>query len=289
MKKVYSDKMELVWVVSSDEMVAKLAEKGIKSYKVGSKEYFDYCKTVDIFFTTHANIIGEKNPNSIYIELWHGIGPKQSGFLADKVSEDDTQWYSEIGKKIDFLILPSDFWRVIFSTILNCKYSKIVPIGYPKLDYFKNPKSKENLSKVIGRDVSKYDKIIYYMPTFRKGCSRDAEESKFNLDNAINIEKYNDDELNQFLKENNYLLCIKKHPSEELESNFVDRENMITIREKSLLANMITINELPTQKEKMGFTPITRAVLDSTKLEELGWKACWSFEDGIKQTINIMK
>ena len=205
------------------------------------------------------------------------------------MSEEDTQWYSEIGKKIDFLILPSDFWRVIFSTILNCKYSKIVPIGYPKLDYFKNPKSKENLSKVIGRDVSKYDKIIYYMPTFRKGCSRDAEESKFNLDNAINIEKYNDDELNQFLKENNYLLCIKKHPSEELESNFVDRENMITIREKSLLANMITINELPTQKEKMGFTPITRAVLDSTKLEELGWKVCWSFEDGIKQTINIMK
>ena len=47
--------------------------------------------------------------------------------------------------------------------------------------------------------------------------------------------------------------------------NFVDRENMITIREKSLLANMITINELPTQKEKMGFTPITRAVLDECK------------------------
>lgn len=75
--------------------------------------------------------------------------------------------------------------------------------------------------------------------------------------------------------------------------NVSNKNSIITIRE---MADCIAkqnskkvIFEIPTQKEKMGFTPITRAVLDSTKLEELGWKACWSFEDGIKQTINIMK
>ena len=244
MKKEYSDKMELVWAVSSEEMVEKLRKMEILAYNIGTEEYFDYCKNVDVFFTTHANIIGEKNLNSIYVELWHGIGSKQSGYLSDKVSNDDKKWYSEIGRKIDYLILPSDFWRVIFSTILNCEYSKIVPIGYPKLDYFKNPKAKENLAKVLERDVSTYSKIIYYMPTFRKGCARASEESKFNVDNAINIEAYNDDDLDSFLKKNNYLLCIKKHPSEELESRFQDRENIITIHENDLSDNMITINEI---------------------------------------------
>ena len=56
--------------------------------------------------------------------------------------------------------------------------------------------------------------------------------------------KNNDDDLDSFLKKNNYLLCIKKHPSEELESRFQDRENIITIHENDLSDNMITINEI---------------------------------------------
>lgn len=240
----YSNKIEMVWAVSCKEMQEKLQQKEIVSYIIGTKEYFDYCKDVDIFFTTHANIVGEKNDKALYIELWHGLGPKQSGFLSEHVSESDREWYSKISNKIDYLILPSNFWRVIFSTILNFEYSKTVSLGYPKLDYFKNEKAKENLQKVIKRDISNYDKIIYYMPTFRKGCSRDSAESKFNLNNAINIYEYNEDELNDFLRENNYLLCLKKHPSEELESNFEDKENIITIHESDLADNMLTINEI---------------------------------------------
>lgn len=244
MKKRYSNKIEMVWAVSCKEMQEKLQQKEIVSYVVGTEEYFEFCKDVDVFFTTNANIVGEKNDKALYIELWHGLGPKQSGFLSEHVLESDRKWYSKISNKIDYLILPSNFWRVIFSTILNFEYSKTISLGYPKLDYFKNKDAKENLQKVIKRDVSSYDKIIYYMPTFRKGCSRESEESKFNLNNAINIYEYSDDELNNFLKKNNYLLCLKKHPSEELGSSFEDRDNIVTIHEKDLSDNMITINEI---------------------------------------------
>ena len=75
MKNRYKDNMNLIWVVNSDEMLNKLKSSKIEVYKLGTQEYFEKMKEVDVFFTTHANITGEKNSHALYIELWHGIGP----------------------------------------------------------------------------------------------------------------------------------------------------------------------------------------------------------------------
>lgn len=47
--------------------------------------------------------------------------------------------------------------------------------------------------------------------------------------------------------------------------------------------------ELPDEKEKAGYSTATRAVLDTTKLKELGWKSQYSIEEGIKLTIDLQK
>lgn len=60
------------------------------------------------------------------------------------------------------------------------------------------------------------------MPTFRKGCNRE-QESFLNQNNIFNLEQYPEEKLIDFLKKNNYLLCIKKYPNEEL--NMVDLQN----------------------------------------------------------------
>lgn len=47
--------------------------------------------------------------------------------------------------------------------------------------------------------------------------------------------------------------------------------------------------ELPNQVESAGFSKATKARLDSTKLQGLGWKAGYTIEEGIRRTLEMMK
>ena len=233
MKKVYNNDMNLIWAVNTDQALLNLKEQNIEAYKIGTDEYFEKMKDIDVFFTTHANITGEKNEHSLYIELWHGIGPKKSGFLSDNISDEDAWWYGNIRKKIDYYIVPSDFWRSIFSTMFNVQFSRVLPLGYPKFDNFLNNNSKKFLEKILDIKIENYNKVIYYMPTFRLGCDR-KQESKININNIFNIKEYDEKILTNFLEKNKILLCIKKHPSESLSINFKETNNIRVIKENQL-------------------------------------------------------
>lgn len=49
------------------------------------------------------------------------------------------------------------------------------------------------------------------------------------------------------------------------------------------------IFDLPSEEENKGFSKATMAVLDSSKLQNLGWKAFFNIETGIDHTLQIMK
>lgn len=243
MKNRYKDNMNLIWAVNSDDMLNKLKAENVEVYKIGNVDYYEKMKDVDVFFTTHCNLLNEKNEKSIYVELWHGISPKQVGYMSDNMLDFDKEWYESAKERVDYIILPSDFWRVIFATRFNIEYSSTLSLGYPKLNYIINPKAKENLRIVLNEYVSDFNKIIYYMPTFRKGCNR-GQEAQVNTNNIFNIQDYNEEELFKFLEENNYLLCIKKHPSEELDLKYAVSKNVRVIEEKALSDNNLTVNDI---------------------------------------------
>ena len=46
--------------------------------------------------------------------------------------------------------------------------------------------------------------------------------------------------------------------------------------------------EIPTDVEKKSFNPMRNSVLDATKLENLGWKAHFSLDEGIKRTLKFL-
>lgn len=241
MKKKYNDNMNLVWIVNSDEKKKQLKSNGINCYKLGTKEYYNYIKKSDIIFSTHANLTADKPENCIYIELWHGIGMKPIGYLSKNFTNEDKEWYKYITKKIDYFIVPSEMWRVIFSSMFNYNASRILSLGYPKLDDIKNKNSKKYLEKICPY-YKKFDKIIYYMPTFRKGLNR--TDTSCNLNNIFNLEEYDENRLIDFLEKNNYLLCIKYHPSEENLIKKVVSNNIFYIEDKILSNKNITISEL---------------------------------------------
>lgn len=75
--------------------------------------------------------------------------------------------------------------------------------------------------------------------------------------------------------------------------NVANNNSIISIRD---LANLICkignkklIINIPTEQEKKSYNPVTRSVLDGSKLEQLGWKCVFNIQDGIENTIDIMK
>lgn len=224
MIKRYKDNMNYTWIVYNELTVKILKEKGINAILIGTDEFRKYIPKTNVFFTTHANLAGDKikAKNSVYIELWHGIGPKPVGFLTENLSAKDMRWYNFLKETIDYVIVPSELWRSLMSAMFNINVQRILPLGLPLLDEIKNSNGKENLSKLLNTDVNKYNKIIMYMPTFKNGCGR-KNESKYNENNILNFYDYSDEDLIEYLKENNYLLIVKRHPSDE--SKYINIEN----------------------------------------------------------------
>jgi nucleoside-diphosphate-sugar epimerase len=75
--------------------------------------------------------------------------------------------------------------------------------------------------------------------------------------------------------------------------NVSDKASDITLRDLAQLIakanNTSVVFELPSEIEKTGFSKATKAILDSAKLQKLGWNAKLTIEDGLKETISILK
>lgn len=245
MVKTYKDNMNYTWIVYNESTVNILKKKGINSILIGTDEFKKYIPKTNVFFTTQGNLDGDKlkAKNSLYIELWHGVGPKPIGFAQENPSIDDIKGYENIGEIVDYFIVPSDFWKTIWGATFKVEYSRIKSLGMPIFDYFKNSDGKANLSKILSKDLSKYNKIIMYMPTFRKGFNHnDISRSSGNIFNII--EDYDFEKLNKYLEKNRYLLCIKPHPGEVSKFAIKETENVMIVSENVMIKHQISVNEI---------------------------------------------
>lgn len=241
--KRYKDNFNYTWVVREDKSVKKLKEKNINVININSKSMNKHMKNTDIVFTTHTELIDFKTPNNLYIELWHGFSSKVSGFLLDlNINDLDFQWLQRLRRKVDYFIVPSKFWQVIFSARYNMLKDQILPLGCPKLDYYKYSNGKKNLSKLLGINVDDYNKIIFYSPTFRK--VKTYNKNNVNLENIINIDEYDENELYSYLKKKNYLLCVSRHPSENNIVKAIDNDHIKNISLESMQESEISISEI---------------------------------------------
>ena len=245
MVKRYKDQMNYTWVVYNKESYDKLKKKNINVVLMDSEEFKEYIPKTNVFFTAQGNLDADKakTKDGIYIELWHGIGPKPTGFCQDHPSEEDIRGYQNIGEEVDYIIVPSEFWRPIFSSKFKVELSRIKPLGMPIFDYFRYSNGKEKLEKIINKKISDYKKVIMYMPTFKSGFNHN--DSKSYHDNLFNYkEKYDENELNEYLKKNNYLLIYKLHPGEQEKKKRICMSNIISIDEKKLMDNETNVNEI---------------------------------------------
>lgn len=75
--------------------------------------------------------------------------------------------------------------------------------------------------------------------------------------------------------------------------NIADSASCIMLKDLAALlakeAGTRIVFELPDATEKAGYSTATKAVLDSTKMEQLGWRAATPIEQGLSKTVRILR
>lgn len=74
--------------------------------------------------------------------------------------------------------------------------------------------------------------------------------------------------------------------------NISNKNSNVSIKEIAKIIadikNVDIVFDLPKEKQNKGYSPFSRSLLDSNKLEELGWNPVFDMEKGLKRTINIL-
>lgn len=75
--------------------------------------------------------------------------------------------------------------------------------------------------------------------------------------------------------------------------NISDEASNITLRNLAQLiaaeSRTRVVFELPDELEKQGYSTATKAVMDSSKIHALGWRAQYGIQDGIRRTLKMMR
>ncbi|MDO5555813.1 MAG: CDP-glycerol glycerophosphotransferase family protein [Clostridia bacterium] len=243
----YKEKINTFWVFYSSEIVniLKQKNKNINFVIFKSEEYYQLFNNIDIIFDTNGFLIDEKKSHQIYVNLWHGSSPKKKGFLLppQNFAPQDVEYYNNMHLNLDYVVVPSQFSRLIFSSVFDINVQRVVSLGYCRDDYLFNCDGKKLLKNLFDIDISKYNKILCYLPTFRIGCNRTDSYNIWDY-NLLDLQDYEEEELYKYLEENNYLLLIKKHPSEESIIQIPKSKNVIIIDDEILNKNFISIYEI---------------------------------------------
>ena len=127
-------------------------------------------------------------------------------------------FFNMSGKKIDYFFSPSENYDKIYCDQMSIEYpnDKMLYLGYPRHDAF----FKSTPSELIKITKKKYNKVILWMPTFRRGGGFNRNDS--NIELPLGIPLIDNKEmlihLQNKLEELNEFLIIKIHPKQDMQT-----------------------------------------------------------------------
>ncbi|MBO7615263.1 MAG: CDP-glycerol glycerophosphotransferase family protein [Bacilli bacterium] len=176
MKKIgLLDSFEVVWAFDDPK---KFEIENVQSVKINSFKYFRIAFRAK-YWITNVNIergLNFKKKKQIYLNTWHGTGPKTIGNAA--TGRKDYNF-----KKVNYLCADGEYLKNIFVRDLKANPSNIVLCGRPREDvlYTSDTKLKEEMMLKYG--IKEDDFVILYAPTWREPAKSGGVSSfDFNLD-----------------------------------------------------------------------------------------------------------
>ena len=192
-------------------------------------EYFWIAKNAKYLIFSNRNLV-RINKNTKTVCINHGIAIKS---IKNR---------RMIPLDVDYRVDASEFCANLVMDQQGLKREQVIVVGNPRNDViFKKTDVKEKLV-----EFSKFDKIILWLPTFRKSSNSARNDSSFVFPLGIPI-IYSEKELinvNDLLKKYNIALVLKLHPAQDL-SLFKAKplSNIIILDDKYLIDKNVELTE----------------------------------------------
>ena len=155
-KNKYNDKYKIVWLIKHPEYIPKKLPKNVECvpfYKFNLRKHYYICNAKYLFADNEITRKAKKSQISIY--MCHGaFGLKNVKSVLPDSSD------------IDYVISSSKNYNSILAEQVGVEKEKMLITGYPFHDVLFDGKEGD-LYKIV--DKLNYNKVIMWMPTFRKG------------------------------------------------------------------------------------------------------------------------
>lgn len=204
-KKGYNQKYKIIWILNHDAP-KNLPDNvyGFKYLRPNLKKDYYICRSKVL--TADSNIVKKVRKDQVSVYFDHG------SFSLKSVKK-----YFALPETIDYYLTASANFDPIFCETRNVPYpsSKLLHLGYPMHDAF----YQDTPSELLKMTKKKYDKVILWMPTFRKaigGRNDSNAEYAYGIPLIENQDEF--DTLQRILKELDILLIIKIHPMQDKDS-----------------------------------------------------------------------
>lgn len=202
-------KYSYIWLVDSNEQY-EIEDKYVSfcnkysKWHVGlSMKALKAVLTSEYIFFTHASPLHKltKRSDQNVINLWHGCGYKSI--------KSTNQWEKE--NPFDYALVPGKIFIETKSVFWACAKEKILTIGYPRYDEFKNVSS--STQKMFSHLKGEAKKLIIWMPTYRKTELEQFAVSKIQGFFELPILESEDDliKLDNYCTDAKTVICIKRH------------------------------------------------------------------------------
>lgn len=188
------------------------------------QQFLLQAKFIFIKHTPRENVLYPLDPKLHYfINLWHGIPLKRIGF-ASKDLQHILPQISEQHKSCHAVICSSDIDRMAMTSAFHpLTYNDMWVTGLPRIDIVKQVESSlaDDLQNELNyiRATLNGRKLIFFCPTFKNG----QQGSYYQLSNK---EKQ---QLNKWLKGNNYVLGIREHMADKANSYLANLYDIETV------------------------------------------------------------
>jgi len=204
-KQGVNNKYQMIWLVEHPENFEN--KSNIKFVNINEKNFFKkmvyyyYLATAKYGFYSHRNPLFNLNKNQVFVNLWHGNGPKNPKFL-------------NLGHNFDYVLYSGEYFKPLFVDHLKCREEQMLPLGFPRNDLLFM--DSHVLNKIQDK---KYKKTIMWMPTFRKHKNGHVEfekDEKYIYGVPILREAEQLLKLNNRLESMDIQLIIKLHPMQDM-------------------------------------------------------------------------
>ena len=225
-----------IWISHDKHIVEFLEINGYEAYRYHSMKGIWYALRgkVYLFDNYSKDINFWQSGGAVKVNLWHGIPLKkiQADNIFDKYRHPEKLWdrWRNLPRNLSdekphhYVVATSKFMEPIFASAFRTR--RVLINGYPRNDSMLSDNTvylhtdlEQHLSDQIQMEIRENRlKMVYYMPTFR-----DSETKFFEV---VDLGR-----LNEFLKSNCLLFCVKLHPKSKLRKEFeeIRSKNIILI------------------------------------------------------------